>query len=370
MRLDEPGWWYGTGAEARPGLAERVRARMLRALSRLYGRMVEQRFHRRQPYRSRYPVICVGNFVAGGTGKTPLALLIAQLVIAQGGSPVFLTRGYGGRERGPVWVSEGADAAARFGDEPLLLARVAPTLVARDRKAGVHMLEDSGRDVTAVIMDDGLQNPALVKDLSIAVIDGVRGLGNGEVIPAGPLRAPIAFQLGLVDAIAVREPQADPDDAPSEEAPGVLTDLRRGFHGPVLEVRAVADCDTGWLAGAPVVAFAGIANPARFFKLLESLGARVLTHVAFPDHHVLSRRDAEHLLALGETHSAQLITTEKDWVRLERDARLPEGFAQRVRTLPIKLELAERDQGRLVSLLEAATHNKGYPRRTTRPPQL
>ncbi len=212
MRLDEPGWWYGTGADERPGLTAHVRTPVLRALSRLYGRIVEQRFHRRQPYRSRYPVICVGNFVAGGTGKTPLALLIARLIIAQGGNPVFLTRGYGGRERGPVWVSEGANAAWRFGDEPLLLARVAPTLVARDRKAGVHMIEDSGRDVAAVIMDDGLQNPALVKDLSIAVIDGVRGLGNGEVIPAGPLRAPMAFQLGLVDAIAVREPQADPGD--------------------------------------------------------------------------------------------------------------------------------------------------------------
>ncbi len=366
MRLDEPGWWYGTGAEARPGLGARVLAPLLRPLARLYGHVVETRFRRRQPYRSRYPVICVGNFVAGGTGKTPLALEIALLIIARGGAPVFLTRGYGGHERGPVWVRDGANAAWRFGDEPLLLARVAPTLVARDRKAGVHMIEESGRDCTAVIMDDGLQNPALVKDLSIAVMDGMRGLGNGEVIPAGPLRAPIAFQLGLVDAIVVREPPL----VPGEDAPGILADLRRRFHGPVLAVRAVPDGDTAWLTGAPLVAFAGIANPARFFTLLESVGARVVGHVAFPDHHVLTRGDAEHLLALAETQGAHLVTTEKDWVRLEGDERLPAGFSERVRALPIRLELAERDLGRLVSLIEAATLNKGYPRRATRPPQL
>jgi len=368
VRLNEPGWWYG-GADERPGLAARALAPLLRSLSRLYGRRVEARFHRRQPYRSRYPVICVGNFVAGGTGKTPLALLIARLLIARNGRPVFLSRGYGGHERGPAWVREGANAAWRFGDEPLLLARVAPTLVARDRKAGVQMIEDSGREVTAVIMDDGLQNPGLVKDLSIAVIDGARGLGNGEVIPAGPLRAPIAFQLGLVDAIVVREAHAAVSDAPGDEPPGVLSDLRHGFHGPVLAVHAVADCDTAWLAGAAVVAFAGIANPARFFTLVESLGGRVVGHVAFPDHHVLTRADAEHLSGLAETHTAQLITTEKDWVRLESDERLPDGFAERVRTLPIRLELAERDLGRLASLIEAAILNKIYPRRT-RPPQI
>ena len=366
MRPDEPGWWYGAGAEERPGPVARALMPLLRQLSRLYGRVVEARFRRRQPYRSRLPVICVGNFVAGGTGKTPLAILIAKLVIARGGRPVFLTRGYGGHERGPAWVREAENAAWRFGDEPLLLSRVAPTLVARDRKAGVHMIEDSGRDITAVIMDDGLQNPALVKDLSLAVIDGARGLGNGEVIPAGPLRAPIAFQLGLVDAIVVREPHV----AASEDAPGILADLRRGFPGPVLAVRAVADGETAWLAGPPLVAFAGIANPARFFTLLESLGARVVGHVAFPDHHVLSRKDAEHLLGLAETHGAQLVTTEKDWVRFEGDERLPAGFADRVHALPIRLELAERDLGRLVSLIEAATLHQGYPRRGTRPPLL
>src|SRR5690606_16925913 len=152
---------------------------------------------------------------AGGTGKTPLAIFIAELLKARGQSPVFLTRGYGGSVHGPAWLDgETSAAAPRFGDEPLLLARVAPTLVARDRKAGIPMLETSSRKVSAVIMDDGLQNQALAKDFAIAVVDGARGLGNGEVIPAGPLRAAMEFQLGLVDAIVVREPQGKADGEP------------------------------------------------------------------------------------------------------------------------------------------------------------
>ncbi len=366
MRLEEPGWWYGAGAETRPLV--RLLSPLLASMARLYGAIVVARFRRRQPYRSRLPVICVGNFTAGGTGKTPLALLIAHLLIARGGKPAFLTRGYGGKEPGPVWVEEGQRAARRFGDEPLLLTRVAPTLVARDREAGVRFIEESGRSISAVIMDDGLQNPALVKDLAIAVVDGARGLGNGEVFPAGPLRAPIAFQLGLVDAIVVREPQATQKQ--TQTPAKILGLLKRNFPGPVLAVRAVPDGDTAWLAGTPVVAFAGIANPARFFALLDSLGARVLHRVAFPDHHVLSRRDAERLLALAEKDGARLITTEKDWVRLAGDAALPAALAQRAQPLAIKLEIEERDQGRLISLIEAATQHQGFPRRATRPPRL
>jgi tetraacyldisaccharide 4'-kinase len=356
VRLDEPGWWYGAGAKARP----RLMAHLLSPLGRIYGAIVEARFRRCQPYRSRYPVVCVGNFTAGGTGKTPLSILIARLILERSGSPAFLTRGYGGSEPGPVWVEEGENAAARFGDEPLLLARIAPTLVARDRKLGVRFMEDSGRPISAVIMDDGLQNPTLVKDLSIAVVDGARGLGNGEVIPAGPLRAPIGFQLALVDAIVVREPES----AGGEAAAGILALLKHNFPGPVLAVRARAEGDTAWLAGAPVVAFAGIANPARFFALLESSGARILDRVAFPDHHVLSRREAEHLFALAKNHGAGLITTEKDWVRL------PAALAARAKPFPMRLELGERDLGRLVSLIEAAVKQPGYPRRAAVPPRL
>ncbi len=360
MRLEEPKWWYGDAP------CPRLLAPLLAALSQLYGWVAQWRFHRRQPYRARFPVICVGNFTAGGTGKTPLAMFIARQLLAEGGRPVFLTRGYGGREPGPVWVEDTAGAARRFGDEALLLARVAPTLVARDRKLGVRAIEDSGRKVSAVIMDDGLQNPALVKDLAIAVVDGGRGLGNGEVIPAGPLRAPMEFQLGLVDAIVVTEPRGNA--APPN--PDVKELLRHGFHGPVLEVAAVPQGDTAWLSGTPVVAFAGIANPARFFALLDSLGARVLERVVFPDHHNFKRADAERLLALAHADGVHLVTTEKDWVRLDGEETMPVELLERTRPLAIEMAFSDRDLGRLTSLIATATQHPGYPKRASRPPRL
>jgi tetraacyldisaccharide 4'-kinase len=353
VRLDEPVWWYGQPPD--------VRARLLAPLGALYGWVAKSRYLRRQPYRSRFPVICVGNFTAGGTGKTPLAIAIARLLLQRGIVPVFLTRGYGGSDAGPAWVEEGPSAARRFGDEPLLLARVAPTLVARDRAAGARAIEASGRKVGAVIMDDGLQNPSLAKDLSIAVVDGSRGLGNGEVIPAGPLRAPFDFQLGLVDAIVVAEPEED-----GVAAAGVHERMRRGFPGPVLAARVGPSGDTAWLADRSFVAFAGIANPERFFALAERLGARVLERVAFPDHHVFSRADAERLLTLANAKACDLVTTEKDWARLAGAAGAGE-LLRGARTLGIEMVFEERDLSRLVSLIDAATLNQTYPR--TRPPQ-
>jgi tetraacyldisaccharide 4'-kinase len=353
VRLEEPGWWYGEASD--------VRALLLAPLGSLYGWIAQSRYRRRQPYHSRFPVICVGNFTAGGSGKTPLAIAIARQLLARGTTPVFLTRGYGGSDAGPSWVEDGPGAARRFGDEPLLLVRVAPTMVARDRAAGARAIEASGRQVGAIVMDDGLQNGTLAKDLSIAVVDGGRGLGNGEVIPAGPLRAPIDFQLGLVDAIVVREPEED-----GSAAAGVHERMRRGFPGPVLVARVTAAGDAAWLSGKPVVAFAGIVNPERFFALAEKLGARVLERAAFPDHHVFSRGDAERLLALARAKACDLVTTEKDWARLVGDASLS-TLAGKTRTLGVEMVFDERDLGRLVSLIDAATLNRSYPR--TRPPQ-
>jgi tetraacyldisaccharide 4'-kinase len=356
VRLEEPGWWYGEGA------CPRLLAPFLAPLAHLYSAIAQARF-RRQPYRSLLPVICAGNFAAGGTGKTPLAIFIARLLIERGDAPAFLTRGYGGRERGPVWVEEGEGAAERFGDEPLLLARIAPTLVARDRAAGAQMIEASGRKLSAIVMDDGLQNAGLAKDLALAVVDGERGLGNGEVIPAGPLRAPIDFQLGLVDAIVVRE--AEP--APTEAADGIHEQLRRRFPGPVLAAHTQPQADATWLAGAPVVAFAGIANPQRFFALLERLGARLLARVAFPDHHVLSRADADDLKSLAEEKSAQLVTTEKDWVRLKGGESFAQALAERARPLAIELVFEARDAKRLTGLIDAALRRENRAARAVRP---
>ena len=341
MPLDEPTWWYGD--------AQDWRRRLLAPFGALYGQIAEARFRRRAPYRSRLPVVCIGNFTAGGTGKTPLSMLVARLLIEQGEKPVFLTRGFGGHVSGPAWVEDVADAAQRYGDEPLLLATVAPTLVARDRRAGIGVIERGQREASVVVMDDGLQNSALAKDLCIAVIDGTRGLGNGEVIPAGPLRAPIDFQIGLVDAIVVRDPRHSAGDER-----GIHALLRRAFPGPVLAANVVPCGDTGWIGEAPLVAFAGIADPARFYGLLERLGGKIACRVSFPDHHAFTRADAERLLSLAREKGARLVTTEKDWVRLARGAPGAGELLAQTRTLGIDMAFDARDLGRLNSLLQTA----------------
>jgi tetraacyldisaccharide 4'-kinase len=286
-------------------------------------------------------------------------MAIARLLIARGERPVFLTRGYGGQTPGPSWVEDGPAAARRFGDEPLLLAAVAPTMVARDRRAGIIAIEGDRRPLSVVIMDDGLQNGSVTKDLSIALVDGKRGIGNGEVIPAGPLRAPLEFQIGLADAIVVR----DPPDLADER--GVHAVLRRGFPGPVLIGRVTVAGDTTWLKEKPVVAFAGIANPQRFYRLLESLGTRVVDSISFPDHHPFTASDAARLLETARTKGAQLVTTEKDRVRLNSDDALA-ALAGAARALPIDLTIDERDGSRLNSLIDAALQETT---RRQRPPQ-
>lgn len=351
MRLDEPSWWYGG--------ADDMRRRVLLPVSRVYGWLAQRRFQKGTPYRSRLPVICIGNFTAGGTGKTPLSIHIARLLVSRGERPVFLTRGYGGRTTGPAWVQDQPGAARLYGDEPLLLSSVAPTLVSRDRRAGIIAIERDERQATIVIMDDGLQNAAVTKDLSIALVDGKRGIGNGEVIPAGPLRAPFEFQLGLVDAIVVRDPPGDVGER------SVLAILRQGFLGPVLTATVGACGDTAWIGARPLVAFAGIANPRRFYRLLETLGGQIADTVSFPDHHWFSTSDAEQLLKLAQTKDAQLVTTEKDYARIKDDAALA-PLAAAARFLPIEVHIEERELTRLNSLIEAAL--QGTTRRQ-RPPQ-
>jgi tetraacyldisaccharide 4'-kinase len=239
--------------------------------------------------------------------------------------------------------------ASRFGDEALLLSRVAPTLVARNRAEGAMFIEASGRGLTAIVMDDGLQNSALVKDLSIAVVDAKRGLGNGEVIPAGPLRMPIDFQLALVDAIIVRE-----TDGTNGLEDGIGAILRRRFPGPVLAARVEPVGETGWLGQVPLVAFAGIANPERFFDLVRRLKGLIAAERSFRDHHPYTQADVDALIALADANGAALVTTEKDWVRLAAGESYARALAERTRALPIALSLNERDGKRLSSLVEAA----------------
>jgi tetraacyldisaccharide 4'-kinase len=197
------------------------------------------------------------------------------------------------------------------------------------------------------LMDDGLQNPQLAKDLTIAVVDAARGLGNGRVIPAGPLRAPLAFQLGLADAIVVNAAAPNAGD-------GVAQFLGQRFHGPVLRTTTVAAGDAGWLKGQRVVAWAGIGAPQRFFGLLEALGAELSGRVAFRDHQPLATADAEHLLRRARDTRAQLVSTAKDLARLQGAAGALADLAAATRALPIRLEFANADAERLSALVAAA----------------
>jgi tetraacyldisaccharide 4'-kinase len=322
-------------------------ATVLKPLAALYGWAATARYWRATPYRSRLPVICVGNFTAGGTGKTPLTIHLCERLKAAGHEPVALTRGYGGRLSGPYWVNAKSDVARDVGDEALLLARAAPTLVARDRRAGAHAIETGPHPVTVIVMDDGLQNPGLAKDLTIAAVDGDRGrgLGNGLVMPAGPLRAPLPFQLELTDAIVVNGAEAD---APVAEW------LRHRFAGSVLRSSLVPAESADWLKGTRVVAWAGIGAPERFFAMLRALGADVVETLAFRDHQWLGEREAAQLLELAQRHAATLVTTAKDMARLTGASGECAELAAASRTFPVKQVFAEPDAERLMSLVDTA----------------
>jgi tetraacyldisaccharide 4'-kinase len=335
--LEEPSWWYLTPPS---GLGK-----LLLPLGSAYGLVASARFRVHTPYRPRLPVICIGNFTAGGTGKTPLAIHICKHLADTGQQPVALTRGYGGRRRAH-WVDTGTDAARDVGDEPLLLARSAPTRIGRDRAAAARAIENGPHPATVIVMDDGLQNPTLAKSLTLAVVDGARGLGNGLVMPAGPLRAPLEFQLGVTDAIVVTEPTG---------ATGSVSDwLRRRFAGPVLRARLGAAGNTDWLHGARLIAWAGIAAPQRFFAMLEALGAELTARVAFRDHYRLRQADAQRLLALAERQSAALITTAKDGVRLGGERGALRRLAEASRIFAVELEMIGADSERLAALIDAA----------------
>lgn len=298
MRREAPFWWYRRKGALAAALAP---------LGRLYGRIAERRFAEAEPYRSRLPVICVGNFTAGGGGKTPTAIAVAALLAELGARPAFLTRGYGGTSEGPVLVAKD-QSAEEVGDEPLLLAEAAPTMVAADRKAGAAALEATEADI--IVMDDGFQNPSLAKDLSLVVVDAAVGLGNGLVMPAGPLRAPLDQQIARSNALIVI------GDG-SKAAPLIAAFQAQGK--PVLKARMVPRQDRRWLGVLPVIGFAGIARPEKFFATLRNNGARLIDTRSYPDHYRYSERQARSLLREAKDYNAMLVTTEKDWVRLPDD---------------------------------------------------
>lgn len=342
MPLEEPGWWYGSGP--------RVMTHLLGPLGYLYGAAAKARYLRGKAYRSRLPVVCISNFTAGGTGKTPLTLHLARDLAARGHQPVALTRGYGGSLSGPYWIDGASDTAQEVGDEALLLAAATRTMLARNRPDGARAIETGPHPATVILMDDGLQNPSLEKDLVIAVVNGLRGFGNGRVIPAGPLRAPLAFQLELADAIVVNEPKGS-DGALAET-------LRREFAGAVLRASTEPAGETGWLADRPVLAWAGIAAPERFFKLLAQLGADVRIRRTFKDHHPLSEPEAAEILAAARASETQLVTTAKDLVRLRGRSGAAAELAAASRVLDVGLTFSSGDAERLSELVASALQTR------------
>lgn len=293
-------------------------AALLAPLGRLYAALGRRR-RQAVPWRAPCPVICVGNLSAGGSGKTPTALALAERLTALGRRPVFLTRGYGGRERGPLLVEPARHDAAAVGDEPLLLAAAAPTVVARDRAAGAAL---AARQGDVIVMDDGFQNPALHKNLSLLVFDGGQGIGNGRCLPAGPLREGLAEGLARADACLLI----------GEDATGLAPRLA---GRPLL--RASLEPQGSELKGQRVLAFAGIGRPEKFFESLRALGAGLAGTRSFGDHHPYRAAEIEALRAEAARAGARLVTTAKDLVRLPPELR--EGIA----VLAVRLVFADRD---------------------------
>ena len=288
-------WWRERGGPATV---------VLWPAARVWGAASAWRMRRPPQYRPPVPVICVGNFVVGGAGKTPTAIALARIARGRGLKVGLLAIGYGGRETGPLLVDPDRHDADRVGDEPLLLAAAGPTVVASDRAAGARLLVAEGVDL--IVMDDGFQNPSLAKDLSLVVVDATVGIGNGRVVPAGPLRAPLALQLQYADALIVI------GDGTAAE-PLVRAAARSGratLRGHLRPTRA-----RGWRK-QPILAFAGIGRPEKFFATLTEVHAPVVRTVSFPDHHRYTDAEAAELLAAAEAENLRLVTTEKDRVRL------------------------------------------------------
>ncbi len=305
-----PGFWY-----REPGIA----ARILAPVGSLYAGAGRLRMDRARPVRAGIPVICVGNLVAGGAGKTPVAIAVARHLATASLTPHFLSRGYGGRRSGPLRVDPERHDARDVGDEPLLLAREAPCWVARDRPAGAKAAVADGAGL--LVMDDGFQNPSLHKDLSLLVIDGASGFGNGRIIPAGPLRE------RPVDAIS----RASAAILMGKDTCGVGALLAR-HDLPVIRARIEPEGDTAWLRGRPVVAFAGIARPEKFFATLEQLGASLVARIAFADHQRIPTDEFMRMVELANSADAELVTTTKDHVRL------PAKSQAMVRQLPVSVQ--------------------------------
>lgn len=315
-----PGFWW----RPRPGAL----ARLLQPVGWLYGAITLRRM-RRSGVQAGLPVICVGNFVAGGAGKTPTGIAIATLLLQRGETPFMLTRGYGGTLSGPIEVDPISHLASEVGDEALLLARQARTIVARERPAGAALAKALGASV--IVMDDGLQNPSLAKHLRLAVVDGASGVGNGLCLPAGPLRAPLEGQFGSTDAvIVIGAGEAGMAVAKRARERGLAVLMAQLEPPPEVVAR---------LGGQAVMAVSGIGRPEKFVATLSAAKARIVAERAFGDHHAYVASDVSALIVEAKTRNCLIATTEKDMTKL--GPLWPPAERERLIVVPVALSFAE-----------------------------
>lgn len=311
-----PSFWYN-----RKSAKDRFLSESLFPLSLIYGWCVKKRFELYCPVPMVRPVICVGNLVAGGAGKTQVVMSLVKMMKEKGFNPHILIRGYGGSEHGPLQVNPDHDTAEYVGDEALLLVATAPTWVSRNRPLGAQLAIDSGADV--VIMDDGFQNPIIYKDFSILVVDGAAGFGNGKMLPAGPLREKIEDGIARSDTVII----VGDDKAGVEKKIKELSEII-----PVLQTRIVSCKDNPDIKGKKVAAFAGIGRPSKFKTTLEEQGAEIAVWKEFPDHHPYSDREIKDIILLAKNMDAPLFTTAKDYVRV------PLSLREHVQKYEVKIE--------------------------------
>lgn len=342
----------GTGSEAPPFWWDKPdwRAWALWPLSAVYGAVAGFRMATAKPEKVPAAVLCVGNLSVGGEGKTPLAIALAKEGKRLRLKPGFLSRGYGGSMSHPHLVDARKDTARLVGDEPLLLARHAPTVVAADRVAGAQRLIKEGCNL--IVMDDGFQSARLHMDYALIVVDAARGIGNGHVIPAGPLRAPLIEQLRRADALVTMG-----------EGEGAAKVVRRAARAgkPIYAARLRPRGRHG-LKGKRVLAFAGIGNPDKFYSTLRSAGAEVVATRSFPDHYLMTAEDAIELLDQAARQELQLVATEKDLVRLG-DGHGGEALKDLVaETRPLPVEAAFEAPDTPARIIESAL--EAYRERT------
>ncbi len=285
-----------------------VWTKLLRPFGRIYAWGTAYRFKRVKPYQADIPVICVGNLSVGGTGKTPVVLALGEFLKKQKVKFFFLNHGYKSQLKGVV-ADLSVHTAVDIGDEAVLLALNAPTVVDNQRARGAQIAVKRG--AKCILMDDGFQNPSLIKSFSFVVVDGKKGFGNEQVIPAGPLREPIQKGLQRADAVIIA----------GEDEWGVEFFLKRNqIDLPVLKGQFVAQekalCG---LKGQEVFAFAGIGNPNKFFDLLKNNGIIVKKSLPFPDHYYYTRFDIEQIMK--EADGLPIVTTTKDAVKVPKELR-------------------------------------------------